>query len=476
MPSKFGPRTMSVALSLLSAACAQGIAPNTPRPLDPAVVATVDSLVNAFLATTPASSAAVAVVQGSDTIVMRGYGLADRGAGRPASPSATVYQIASITKQFTAAAVMRLVDQGKVRLDDDLSRYLPAFPLHGRRVTVRQLLNHTSGIPNYTSKPAWRALWAQDLTPDSLIGLVARDSFDFEPGARYSYNNTGYTMLGMIIERVSGKPYWRFFADEFFAPLGLTRTGYCPPTGERDSTFAKGYTVKNDSFVPAEYISRTHPNAAGALCSTVREYLVWQRALHEGRVVSARSYRQMTTPDTLNNGLPMTYGLGLFVETLGTHRMITHSGSISGFTSAQLYFPAESLSVVIFTNTDVRGPEPTALNVARAVFGMPVVPRSPRPPVVSLTPAERERFLGTFDLVRPDGRLLPLRVFLAGQTLTAEAEGLGPRATPLVYYGNDSFTSTLDPSLRFTFTREHGAVSGVRVVHGESSFAGPRRP
>jgi CubicO group peptidase (beta-lactamase class C family) len=440
-----------------------------------ALVARIDSLIGAFLSTTPASSAAVAVVQGADTIVMRGYGLSDRAAGRLATPN-TVYQIASITKQITAAAIMRLVDQGKLRLEDDVSKHLPAVSLHGRRVTVRQLVNHTSGIPNFTSKPGWRALWAEDLTPDRLVGLVARDSFDFEPGARYSYNNTGYTMLGMIIERVSGKPYWQFFADEFFTPLGLTRTRYCPPPAERDSTFAVGYSVTNNTFEPAQYISRTHPNAAGAVCSTVREYLVWQRALHEGRNVSPQSYQLMITPDTLNNGLPMTYGLGLFAETLGPRRMITHSGSISGFTTAQLYFPAESLSVVIFTNTDMRGPEPTALNVARAVFGMPLVPRVPRPPAVALAPADRDRLLGQYDLVRPDGRLLPLRIFLTGETLIAEAEGIGPRATPLVHYGSDTFASTLDPTLRLTFTRENGAVTGVRIVHWGTTFAGRRRP
>lgn len=316
---------------------------------------------------------AVAVVKGSDTIVMRGYGFADLATKPPAGPR-TVYEIGSITKQFTAAAIMRLAEQGKLSLDDDASKYL-SFPLQGHHVTIRQLLNHTSGIHSYTSKAEWRPHWGEDLSPDSIVGFVARDTFDFAPGAKWSYNNTGYVLLGMIVERASGTPYAQYLAEQFFRPLGLTQTSYCPAQRDRDTSFALGYSARDGQLVPTTYLSMTQPFSAGALCSSVASYLVWQRALHGGRVVSPASYALMTTPDTLNDGKRLTYGFGLSTAKLGDHRMITHGGGINGYTTSQIYFPDDSLSVIAFTNTDAAGPDFTAMNIARAVLGLPLVSR-----------------------------------------------------------------------------------------------------
>jgi CubicO group peptidase (beta-lactamase class C family) len=451
-------------------AMSQGSAPADRSTL----VARIDSLIADHLKNGPSSSAAVAVVRGNDTLVMRGYGFADRTALRLAGPT-TVYEIGSITKQFTSSAIMRLVEQGKIRLDDDLSKYVPNFPLQGRHVTIRQLLNHTSGIHSYTSKPAWQATWAADLSPDSIVGFVARDTFDFAPGARWLYNNTGYVLLGMVIERASGKPYATYLDEQFFKPLGLRQTGYCPSHAP-DTTFAVGYSARNKELVPAAYLSMTHPFSAGALCSTAHDYLVWQRALHGGRVVSAGSYALMTTPDTLNNGTRLTYGFGLGTGQLGTHRMISHGGGINGFTTAQMYFPADTLSVVVFTNTDGSGPDFTAMNIARAVLGMPLLARPQLQPVVALDPAQRDKLLGTYDLGLPSGGKLALRVFLDGQTLVSQAEGPGQGIIPLLHYGNNVFGASFDPSVRLTFISENGVVTRLQLLQGGGTIEGPRRP
>lgn len=361
-----------VALLLPSVAIGQAAArPNLTRA---ALVSRIDSLVEDHLAHAPAASAAVAVVRGGDTIVMRGYGLADIQSKRAAGP-ATVYEIGSITKQFTSSAIMRLVEQGKISLDDDLSKYLPNFPLHGHHVTIRQLLNHTSGIHSYTSSTAWRSHWAEDLSPDSIVGFVASDTFDFAPGTAWRYDNTGYVLLGMVIEKVTGEPYARYLDEQFFKPLGLRQTTYCPAQRVRDTSYAAGYSPRGSQLAPAEYLSMTQPFSAGALCSSVKDYLIWQRALHGGRVVSTRSYSLMTTPDTLANGKPLVYGFGLVVADIGGHRAITHSGGINGYTTSQMYLPGDSLSVIMFTNTDGRGPDLTAMNIARAVLGLPLVSR-----------------------------------------------------------------------------------------------------
>jgi D-alanyl-D-alanine carboxypeptidase len=342
-----------------------------------ALIARIDSLANDHVANGPAASMAVAVVRGSDTILMRGYGFADLQAKRAAGPT-TIYEIGSITKQFTSAAILRLAEQGRVSLDADLSTYLPNVPLQGHRVTIRQLLNHTSGIHNYTSVAAWQSHWGEDLRPDSLVAFVARDTFDFAPGTRWRYSNTGYVLLGMVIEKVTGTPYATYLEEQFFRPLGLRQTMYCP-SGPRDTSFATAYSSRNGALAPATYLSMTQAFSAGALCSSVASYLVWQRALHGGRVLSPASYALMTTPDTTANGARLTYGFGLATADIGGHRAITHGDGINGFTTSQIFFPAETLSVIAFTNTDAAGPDRTTANIARAVLGVPLVARPSTP-------------------------------------------------------------------------------------------------
>jgi D-alanyl-D-alanine carboxypeptidase len=342
----------------------------------------VDSLVKAYMAESHAPGASVAVIWKRDTLVMAGYGLADIAAHRPATP-ATIYEIGSNTKQFTSAAIMRLAEQHKLSIDDELSKYLPQIPLHGNRVTIRQLLTHTSGIHSYTDVEAWKAHWAEDLTPDSIMGFVAKDTFDFAPGTRFKYDNSGYILLGMVIEKVSGEPYAKYLEKEFFEPLGLTHTSYCPshPT---DPAFAAGYSRKDDGVVPHEYLSLTQPYAAGSLCSTVGDFVTWQRDLAAGKVVSAESFTLMTTAATLNNGQPIRYGFGLFPGEVLGHKDFSHSGGIPGFTTMAYDFPDDTLNVVVFTNYDGASPAFLAGNIARIAYGgapeaAPPPPQHPRP-------------------------------------------------------------------------------------------------
>jgi len=460
------------ALLLLLAPLAAGA--QTQASADRSVlVARIDSLVASHLTAGPAPSVALAVVRGRDTIVFRGYGLAHRESRRAAGPT-TIYEIGSLTKQYTAAAIMRLVEQGTVTLDDDLSRHVPSFPLQGKRVTIRQLLNHTSGIHSYTNSPTWRTRWADDLPPDSIVGVVARDTFDFAPGTDYRYNNTGYVLLGMVIERASGTSYADFLEREFFRPLGLRQTGYCP-SRTTDTSFAAGYSRKDGAFVPAEYLSMTHPHAAGALCASVRDYLMWQRALHGGRVVSPASYAAMTTPDTLPSGRRHNYGFGLSVTPIGSHRAIVHSGGINGFATMQAYLPAESLSVIAFTNTDAASPGPLTLNIARAVLGLPLMATPTLPPVVALPAAERDRLPGSYDLIQPNGKPFTIRVWVKNDALVAQAEGPGQGEIPLRHLGNLVFGAAFDPSLRFTFLRDGDRVTGARLVQGGATLEGKRR-
>ncbi|HEY9227444.1 MAG TPA: serine hydrolase domain-containing protein, partial [Gemmatimonadaceae bacterium] len=242
-----------------------------------------DSLIRAYLAETQAPSAAFAVIRGKDTLAYGAHGMADI-AGARAATAANIYEIGSITKQFTSSAIMRLVEQGKVKLDDDMSKYIPQFPLQGNKVSIRQLLNHTSGIHSYTASPEWQKTWGDPISPDAIINFVAKDTFDFKPGTGYRYNNTGYVMLGMVIEKVTGQKYADHLAAQFFKPLGLTHTSYCP-SKTTNPAFAKGYSRTPNGPAPAQFLDLSHPFAAGALCSTVGDLVKWERALMSGKVV-----------------------------------------------------------------------------------------------------------------------------------------------------------------------------------------------
>jgi CubicO group peptidase (beta-lactamase class C family) len=460
---------------LISAAVpAQSPAP-APAPDRAALVARVDSLVNDYMAVRKAPAVSVALLRGSDTLVMKGYGLASVEAKRPATAS-TVYRIGSITKQFTSAAIMRLVEQGKISLDDDLSKYLPDFPLQGRKVTIRQLLNHTSGIHSYTADTMWAKTWGQDLTPRQIVGFVDNTPFDFAPGAGYRYNNTGYVLLGMVLDKVTGQPYAAHLQKELFTPLGLRQTSYCP-SRTTDTTHAAGYAVEGGNVKPAVYLSMTHPYSAGALCSTVRDLVKWQRALAGGRVVSAASLARMTTPDTVGfTGQRLNYGYGLGPGQLQGKRSVGHGGGVHGFTTSSVYFPDDSVNVVVFTNSD-GGPDPLALNIVRAVFGIALVPL-PRPPVaVPLADADRDKLPGVYDLKRLNGGVFTVHVTLEEGRLMGQAEGPGQGKFPLLHLGNLRFGAPqVDPTLVLVFTVEGDKATKLQLTQQGNTMEGPRRP
>ena len=453
----------------LSAALPALASPTRAQESDGAIIARIDSLTKDYMTVRKAPAVSIAVVRGKDTLVMRGYGLASREANRAATAS-TIYRIGSLTKQFTAAGIMREVEQGKVSLNDPISKYLPDVPTHGQRITVRQLLTHTSGVHNYTDSPEWVKHWTEDMTPRQIVAFVDKDTLDFAPGTKYSYSNTGYVLLGMILEKVTGRPYAAYLEREFFKPLGLTQTSYCPqrPT---DPQFAEGYAASSGTVKPAEPLSMTQPFSAGALCSTVRDLVKWHRALQDGRVVGARSYSLMTTADTLNNGSRINYGFGLVPGQLGSERTIGHSGGINGFTTYGMYLPDQSLNVIVLTNSD-GGPGPLAQNIARAMIGMPLVPL-PKPLVaVALADSLRNRIPGVYDF----GRIV-LHVTVEDGRVMAQPDGPGQPKFPLVHLGNLRFGAEVDRSLLVTFINEKGKISKAQFTQrGIPPVEGTRRP
>jgi D-alanyl-D-alanine carboxypeptidase len=450
---------------------AQGSATASPPPRA-ALVARLDSLAQDFIADAPAAGITVAVVRGSDTLLLRGVGERDRDRHLPAT-TATVYRIGSITKQFTSAAVMRLVEQGRISLSDPVTKYLPAYP-QWSGVTIRQLLNHTSGIHSYTSSREWQKHWAEDMAPAQLIAFVTSDTLDFAPGTRFRYNNSGYMLLGRVLEKVTGRPYADLIGESMFRPLGMRTAAYCP-SRPNDTLYAAGYQVENGKIAPATYLSMTHPYAAGALCMSVPDFLRWQTALTSGRVVSPATYALMSASDSAG-GKPIGYGFGLQPGAMGTHRFVEHSGGVHGFQTQQLWFPDDSLRVVVFANTVGSNPSRLAANLAGAAFGLPLVRKPTLPPAVALPAAERDRFVGIYDLITPTGGKFPIHIFVEGDALISQAEGPGQGKFPLIYFGADTFGASFDLSLRLTFTVDGGRATKLLLLQRGQTMEGARRP
>jgi CubicO group peptidase (beta-lactamase class C family) len=442
-------------------------------PTRAALVARLDSLARDFLTEAPSSGATVAVVRGSDTLLLEGVGQRNREQVLPATPS-TVYRVGSITKQFTAAAIMQLVEQGKLSLADHVTKYLPQYP-QWAGITIAQLLNHTSGIHSYTADASWRKSWASDLSPAEVVAFVEKDTLDFAPGTRWRYNNTGYMLLGMVLEKVTGEPYASYVSKTLFAPAGMSSAGYCPSRATSDAD-AAGYDQRNGSFSPTQYLSMTHPWAAGALCMSVPDFLRWQAAFTSGRVVSPATYAQMSTSDTLNSGVKTGYGFALWGGQLGTHRLIHHGGDVNGFSAQQLWLPDDSLRVVVFSNTSGSNPDWLARNLASAVLGLPLQKKVKLPPAVALSAADRAKYEGTYALVPPTSTtVLPLRVWAKDDGLSAQVQQPGQGEFPLRYLGNDTFGTPIDPTIRIMMVVEGGRAVKARLQQGGATLEGPRQ-
>jgi len=466
------PSAAFFALTLQSAAQAQA-ARGAPASRE-AIAHAADSIADAIIKRGRVAALSIAVTRGRDTLVMKGYGLADVE-NDVAATAQTVYRIGSVTKQFTSVAVMQLVEQGKLSLDDDVTKYVPNAPTHGRRVLVRHLLNHTSGIPSYTDVgPSFGRVMRLDLSKDSLIATVRDDSLQFEPGSHFYYNNTGYFLLGMVIERVTGKPYGDYLRDALFAPNGLTSTVYCgtmPLIKHR----ARGYEGRPSGLVNADYISMDLPYAAGSLCSTVSDLAAWTRLLHGGKLVNASSFTTMTTPTKLTSGRPMQYGFGLFMDTLGAHRRIHHGGGINGFISELAYYPDDSLTVVVLSNTVPAPAEQVADNLARVAFGLPYLPERPTPPADLPIPADEiARLSGNYKVTWPDGSKRNARIYANGEQLMLQLENQ-PAVRMMKQAAPNTYAAMSQPG-RIMVDVVNGKVVGFVIDRGARPLEAVRTP
>ncbi len=292
----------------------------------------------------------LAVVRNGTIIKARGYGLANVEGNVPSTKD-TVYEIGSMTKQFTATAVMMLVEEGKVSLDDKITKYFPEALETWSRITIRHLLTHTSGIQNHVAVPDFPNLFQTNLTRDQLIKLFFKLPLEFQSGETWAYDNTGYYLLGIIVEKASGKSFWRFLDERIFRPLGMTSTRNTD-VQPIDTNRASGYEWVNNKFERRPVLAPFIAFSAGAILSNVEDMAKWDAALYTERLLTRSSLEQMWTPAKTNQGAPASfdYGFGWFIDSYHGHRVVQHSGGTPGFSSAIYRFTDDKLTVIVLTN------------------------------------------------------------------------------------------------------------------------------
>lgn len=346
------PASLRAALAALAlAALALAAAPAAAQPA-PELARTLDSLAGAGVVEKRAAGIVAAVVRGDDTLLLKGYGRADVEWDVP-MPADAMFEIGSVTKQFTAAAVLQLRDAGKLSLDDDVAKWLPGFDTRGNRLTLRRLLDHTSGIVGITEMPEFGTLVTNARWPrDSAYALIRSKPFQFPTGEAQVYNNSAFWLLGLVIEKASGMSYEDYVEQKMFAPLGMTRSSYCN-SAEDVPRRAHGYMVQNGVVRRAPTNVHTWPFAAGSLCSTAGDLVTWLQALHGGKVLSPASYAEMIAPSALADGTPLRYGMGIGVGTdVRGLKFIGHGGSIGGFTAQATWYPDARMAVVVLMNSN----------------------------------------------------------------------------------------------------------------------------
>jgi CubicO group peptidase (beta-lactamase class C family) len=298
------------------------------------------------------------VIQNDKTVKTAAYGFANLELRVPAGTD-TAFEIGSITKQFTAAGILLLAQRGKLSVEDKISRYLEHTPPAWRDITIRHLLTHTSGLKSYTGLDGFEL--RRHLSQAQFIAAIAALPPEFPPGASWKYCNTGFNLLGYIIENVSGVSYWDFMYQNVFQPLGMNATTNRLPALIIPNR-ASGYEQTNHVLINRDY-DLTDVFSAGALVSTVGDLAKWNAALDSDSLLHASTKAQMWTPTKLNNGTATKYGFGWFIDTINGHRNIGHSGSTSGFSASIQRFPDDQLTVIVLTNTD----EEIATTLARRV-------------------------------------------------------------------------------------------------------------
>ena len=403
---------------------------------------------------------AVLVARDGEVLLDRGYGFANREWSVP-NDGDTKFRLGSVTKQFTAVAIMLLNERGLVDLDAPVKTYLPDAPAAWDGVTVRHLLTHTAGVPNFTDFDDYGASKTLPATMDSLIGRFRDRPLDFQPGEGWSYSNSGYILLTAIVEKASGKSYAEFVAETLFQPLGMADSGYDSHAAVLPRR-ASGYAPTARGIVNADYIDMSIPQGAGALYSTTRDLLKWEQGLFGGRLLTPASLALLTTP------VRNQYAFGLAVTQAGGNTTIAHSGGIEGFNTHMAWDPDRRMTVIVLGNLNGPGSDQVAGSLMALARGETVTLASERQ-AVAVAPEVLRSYEGVYELAPT----FAITISVVDGKLMAQATGqdafeLHPESE------NRFFLTVVDAQI--TFTRDAaGAVDGLILHQGGRDSPAPRR-
>lgn len=399
----------------------------------------------------------VLVAKGDQIVFNKAYGSANLEWDVANTPT-TKYRIGSITKQFTAVSILLLEERGKLKLDDPVKKHFAGAPAAWDGVTLKHLLSHTSGVASFTSFPKYPKLKQFQTSAAELIGLFKDKPLEFAPGEKWVYSNSGYVLLGYIIEKASGMSYAEFVQANLFTPLAMADSGY-DSNASVIARRAAGYTRSGESMNNADFVHMSVPHAAGALYSTTGDLLRWQRGLYGGKVLSAASLTRMTTP------IKNDYALGLGVQT-GKRKMYSHGGGIEGFNTYLAYYPDTQVTVVALSNVNGVAPNEIATKLGALMHGEAVVLTQERKQI-SVPREVLERYVGTYAL----SPALNVMVTLDGDQLLTQVSGQ-QHFPAFAESRTRFFLKAVDAQWEFVETA--GKVTHVVLYQGGREIKAPR--
>jgi CubicO group peptidase (beta-lactamase class C family) len=394
----------------------------------------------------------VLVARGGDVILSKGFGSANLEWDIPNTP-ATKFRLGSITKQFTAASILLLEERGKLKLEDPVKKYVPEAPAAWDTITIYHLLTHSSGIPNFTSLPEYKSLKLEDTPVARTVARVRDKPLDFPPGDKMSYSNSGYLVLGDVIERVTGGSYEKFVIENIFTPLGMKDSGYDSNTAVITRR-AAGYVPSPNGPVNASFVHMSIPHAAGALYSTGEDLLRWEQGLFGGKVISTASLTKMTTP------FKNDYALGVVVQSANGRKVVQHGGGIEGFNTYLAYYPDTTVTVAVLGNVNGQAPNQIATKLADLAHGRAVQLTSERREI-PVPVATLSKYVGTYELA-PGVQMM---IRLAGDHLTTQLVGQ-PQITIFPESETKFFLKAVDAQLEFFTDAARKVTHAVMYQNG----------
>lgn len=367
----------------------------------PSVTEQLDQLMNSKYPTAE-PGAAVLVAKDGKVLLKKGYGKASLNPDKPVQAD-HIFRIGSITKQFTSTAILKLVEQGKIELNADITRYLPNFTTPGKTVTVEQLLTHTSGIKSYTGVPdlMTKEKKGQYISVEDVLKFIQSLPSDFNPNDQYLYNNSGYFLLGAIIEKVSGMTYEEYVSKNLLKPAGMKSTFVRDPKLPYQVT--TGYLKSNATdYIVSDYVHPSIPYSAGAIFSTVDDLWKWNQAIFSYKLVKKESLEKAWSPVKLNNGKLISYGYGWSLGRVGEHKVIGHGGAIDGFLSSEIYIPDQKIYVCILSNNMTASPDELAYQLAEIAMGLPKASLA----TISLEENLTSEYAGVYEISEREDRVI----------------------------------------------------------------------